>query len=33
MNKLYILVTTETWINENGDHHLPILLDTLKEYH
>ena len=33
MNKLDILAITGTWLNENGDNHLSILLDTLKDYH
>ena len=28
-DQLDILTITETWLNENGDHHLSILLDTL----
>ena len=31
-DQLDILTITETWLNENGDHHLSILLDTLKDY-
>ena len=33
MNKLDILAITVTCLNENRDHHLLILLDTLKDYH